>query len=343
MKKVKNLVVVAISIVLIGSACHTSDPPPATVGNWIASDGFDGNGRSGAVSFVIGDSAYVATGYDGTIRYNDLWRYNIAKGWAQCAVMPGAARNAGVGFAVGSKGYVATGYDGVNKLQDTYEYNPATNTWVSKASLPDPANGAMGSGARYGAVGFGIGAYGYVCSGYTGSHQKDLWQFNPTTNVWVQKSSMNTSNKRQGAVAFVYQDTAYIVSGSNNGTQVSEMARYNPATDTWTKLRDIANISSDNYDDAYTSIVRSNAVGFVIGSKGYLATGQNGSNLATVWEYDFATDLWTAKANFERSARNSAVAFTLGGRGFVATGTNSTYYYDNMDEFKPNDTYNAND
>jgi hypothetical protein len=356
MKHLKKLVIIATSFVLLGVACTTTDDTTAaaTTGNWVKSNGFDGNGRAGAVSFVIGDVAYVGTGFDGTIRYNDFFAYDpTLDTWSQKAVMVmkvsgqpdvvAAKRNSAAAFAVGTKGYVTTGYDGINKLQDTWEYDAVGDTWTKKADFPDPVNGAVGSGARYGAVGFGILTKGYVCSGYTGSHTKDLWEFNPATNVWTAKASMNTSDKRTGAVALVYGDKAYIVSGSNNGSVVTEMAMYDPATNVWTKKRDIANLSSENYDDTYTSIVRSNAVGFVIGTKGYLTTGENGSNLKTTWEYDFATDVWTAKTSFERSDRNSAVGFAVKGKGFVTTGRNSTYYFDNMDEFKPNDTYNAND
>ena len=56
----------------------------------------------------------------------------------------------------------------------------------------------------------------------------------------------------------------------------------------WTELRQIANISTDSYDDNYADIVRSNAVGFIIGDKAYITTGENGSLLSTTWEYDFA-------------------------------------------------------
>ena len=154
---------------------------------------------------------------------------------------------------------------------------------------------------------------------------------------------MNTSDKRTGAAAFVYNNQAYIVSGTNNGTTVTEMAMYDPATNLWTKKRDIANLSSEAYDDAYTSIVRGNAVAFVIGDKGYLATGENGANIRTTWQYDFATDTWLEKTGYERSDRNSATGFAVKGRGFVTLGRNSTFYFDNMDEFKPLDTYNAND
>jgi hypothetical protein len=350
MKHLKNLVLVATSFVLIGVACKSSTTDTTTtVGNWVYRAGYDGVGRAGAVSFVINDIAYVGTGFDGTIRYSDFYAYDPnLDAWSNVASMPVLAgkRNSASAFTISGKGYVATGYDGVNRLQDNWEYNPVNNTWSQKASLPDPANSAVGSGARYGAVGFGIGAKGYICTGYTGTHTKDLWEFDPANGAmgtWTSKASMNTSAKRRDAVALVYNNEAYIVSGTNNGTTVTEMAKYNPSTDKWTKLRDISNLSTDTYDDAYTSIVRGSAVGFVIGTKGYLATGQNGSNVNTVWEYDFGLDVWTAKTNFERSTRNSAVGFTVGGRGFVGLGTNSTYYFDNLDEFKPNDAYYAND
>lgn len=350
MKHLKNLAIVATSFVLIGVACTSSTTEEiTTVGNWVKRSAFDGNGRAGAVSFVIGDTAYVGTGFDGTIRYSDFWKYNVNSGsWTQIAAMPAAAglRNSAVAFTANGKGYVTTGYDGVNKLQDTWEYDPSTGAWKQMANLPDPVNGALHSGARYGSVGFGIGAKGYVCTGYTGSHTKDLWEFDPTNGplgTWTQKASMNTSDKRRDAAVMVYNNQAYIVSGTNNGSTVTEMAKYDPATDAWTKLKDIANLSSEAYDDTYTSIVRGSAVAFVIGDYGYLATGQNGSNVNTVWEYNFKTDVWVAKTAFERSTRNAAIGFGLSGKGFVGLGTNSTYYFDNFDEFKPNDTYNAND
>ncbi len=348
MNRLKNLVIIATSFTLIGFACTPTGTTPETsvLGNWVKRSAFDGNGIAGAVSFVIGDTAYVGTGFDGIVRFNDFWSYDpTTDSWSQRALMPIGAgkRNSAVAFAAAGKGYITTGYDGINRLQDNWEFNPLTNTWAQKANLPDPINGSAGSGARYGAVGFGILGKGYVCSGYTGTHTKDLWEYNPGTDAWTTKPSMNTSDKRTGAIALVHNDKAYIVSGTNNGSVVTEVAMYDPGTSTWTKKRDIANLTSETFDDAYTSIVRTNAVGFVIGSKGYIATGENGFNIKPTWEYDFATDLWTLKTSYERSERNAAVGFAVKGKGYVTLGRNSTFYFDNLDEFKPNDTYNAND
>lgn len=351
MKHFKNLVLVATSIVLIGVACtKDTTATTSTVGNWVKRSAFDGNGRAGAACFVINDIAYVGTGYDGTTRYNDLWAFNPAtQSWSQKAYLPSVAvkRNSAAAFAIGTKGYIVggacdanLGYNG--KLNDTWEYDATSNTWSanSLATLPDP-NATVGSGARYGAVGFAINGKGYVATGYTGSHTKDIYEFNGTT--WTQKTSMPSTDKRTGATVMIYQNKAYFVTGTNNGVAVNEMWVYDPSNDTWAQKRNITNTSSDSYDDAYTTIARSNAVAFVIGDKGYVTTGINGAYVNNTWEYNFADDTWTEKTRFERTERSDAVAFAIGGRGYVALGKNSTYYFDNLEEFKPNDTYDAND
>jgi Kelch motif len=356
MKHLKSLVMVATSVVLISTACNKTDETTATsiptVGNWVKRSAFDGNGRAGAASFVIDGLAYVATGYDGTQRYNDLWSFNPdTESWKQKASMPTAAgkRNSAVAFAIGKMGYIVGGatdgnsmYNG--KLNDTWEYDAMMDIWTptAKGSLPDP-NATVGSGARYGAVGFAINGKGYICSGYTGSHTKDLYEFDGTN--WIAKTSMPSTDKVQGATVLVYGSDAYIVTGSNNGVVTNQMWKYTPATDKWTAKRNITNTSTEAYDDLYNSITRSYGVGFVNGTKGYITTGVSASSSYnnTTWEYNFDTDLWVQKSNFERAERSDAVAFTVKGKSYVALGKNTTYYYDNVDEFQPDVTLNTND
>ncbi|HVZ55719.1 MAG TPA: hypothetical protein VG870_03590, partial [Chitinophagaceae bacterium] len=272
----------------------------------------------------------------GEKRLNDLWQYDPAKDfWLQKADFPGVARSSAVAFDAAGKGYVTTGFDGLNKLKDTWEYDPGSNSWTQKADF-------AGS-ARYDAVGFGIQDKGYVSTGFDGNYLKDFWQYDPTSDSWTQKVSMGGS-KRSGAVAFVYQNKAYICTGINNGsnTTVNDLWMYDPAADAWTEKRKISNVSTDSYDDNY-AIIRDNAAAFVMGDKAYVTTGENGSLLNDTWEYDFATDLWVKKTAFEGSARQGAVGFSVSDRGYVATGRNSTYAFDDIREFHPSETYNAND
>jgi N-acetylneuraminic acid mutarotase len=136
---------------------------------------------------------------------------------------------------------------------------------------------------------------------------------------------------------------AYVVSGANNGAALNDLWMYDPDADAWTQKRQIINVSTDSYDDNYTSIARYNAVAFVMGNFAYLATGENGSINSTTWEYDPSSDLWTQKTPFEGTARTGAVAFTLSDRGFVVTGRSGSLSFDNCYEWHPNDAVNAND
>src|SRR5689334_22578295 len=115
------------SVFITQSGCTKADDDADSdlVGNWVRSSDFDGNARSEAVTFTIGDKVYLATGTSSTQRYNDLWEYDInLKYWTQKASLPGNARSSAVAFTINGKGYVATGYDGSNRLNDVWEYDP---------------------------------------------------------------------------------------------------------------------------------------------------------------------------------------------------------------------------
>ncbi|MES2778242.1 MAG: tail fiber domain-containing protein [Bacteroidota bacterium] len=67
---------------------------------------------------------------------------------------------------------------------------------------------------------------------------------------------------------------------------------------------------------------RYGAVGFSIGGKGYVGTGNSGgSDKKDFWEYDAATNVWTQKANFGGTARVLAVGFSIGAKGYIGTGS----------------------
>jgi len=89
-------------------------------------------------------------------------------------------------------------------------------------------------------------------------------------------------------------------------------------------------------EDDY-SIVRSNAVGFTIGTYGYIATGKGGigGGMNSVWEYDPSRDEWEEKTAFEGVVREGAISFYNGARAFLTTGKSGTLYLDDTAEFFP--------
>ncbi len=335
MKVIKGFFLFA-SLAVLFASCDGDDEVDI-LGNWVNLSDFEGVTRGDAVSFSIGDYGYVGTGYDGTTRLKDFWRYDSQTNyWTQIAEFPGDARNAAVGFSAAGKGYVGTGYNNDRvRLNDFWEYDPTLDKWTRKADFAGTA--------RYGAVAFSINNIGYIGSGYDGNYLKDFWAYDPASDTWEQKVSI-VGSKRMDAVAFVINNKGYVVTGINNGAYVNDMLEYDPATGLWTEKRKISDVSDETYDDDYT-IIRSNAASMVIGNKAYVTTGTSGSLKNDVWEYDVLTDTWDTKTSFEGTSRTDAVAFSITNntKAYIATGRSGTSYFDDLWEFKPNDEYDKLD
>lgn len=335
MYSAKKWLGISLVSVLFLTACHKSstDPNNSDVGNWVNRYEMNGNVRGEAVSFVIGDTAYVGSGFDGTERLSDFYAFNPAtNSWYQTANIPGVPRNSAVAFAAAGKGYVGTGFDGVNKLNDFYQYDPSTNQWTQKASF-------AGS-ARYDAVAFSINNVGYVTTGFDGSYLKDFWKYDPATDTWTEQPD-GIGSKRSGAVAFVYNNVAYVATGTNNGQLVNDFWKYDGTA--WTELRKITNISTDSYDDDYSDIIRSNAAAFVMGDTAFLSTGENSGYISKTWAYVISSDQWIRRTAFEGAARSGAVGFAVQNRGYISCGKSSSQYFDDVWEFHPDETYNSLD
>lgn len=319
---------------LLFVSCNNDDDDEELLGDWEKASDFDGVPRSEAVCFVIGNNAYLATGVDiDKDRLRDLWVYNTEEDyWIQKADMPAEAkaRSGAVAFAASNKGFVGTGVDdNGDKLKDFWSYNPATNTW-SKVDAEFPGT------ARYSGVAFAINDKGYVGTGVdTNGETKDFYEYSPSSNTWEQIPF--TGSKRRDACAFVIGTKAYFVSGANSQLSESKFYVFDGTTKKWTQLRDIADTDSDlDYDDDYTSIVRSGAVAFAASGKGYLVTGSNTSSISNVWEYNPDTDLWVEKTSFQGASRSEAVGFGIGNFGYIATGkSSSTYTFDDLAKFDP--------
>ena len=324
MNKLKYIVFLLAVLTAISCSKDDDEDEDDDIGNWIQSSTFDGIARSSASSFIIGNKAYVGTGYDGDDYLNDFWEFNIDGGfWVQKANFPGSPRSSTSSFSVANFGYMGVGYDGTNEKKDFYKYDPATNTWVQVANF--------GGNLRRSAIGFNSDTHGYIGCGYDGTNdKKDIWKYNPTLDTWTEVIGFG-GNKRRDAITFKIDNKVYMGTGKSNGVNLRDFWRFDLATDTWTKLRDITVNDDDDNTDKY-AITRSNGVGFTIGGYGYVAVGTpNGGT----FEYNPSNDYWTRRTTLEAVGRQDAVAISNGTRGFVLLGRSGNLYLDDMYEFKP--------
>lgn len=334
----KYLIVTFSVIALLISSCNifSSDSDDDEWGDWWKVSSFEGISRSNATMFTINGKGYVGTGYDGSDRLNDFWEYNPDQNfWTQKADFPGPPRSAAVGFSAAGKGYLGTGYnDDIqgDYLDDFWAYDPETNSWQQVADF--------GGSARYGAVAFSLGSYGYVGTGNDDNYLKDFWRYDPGADQWSQIVSI-PGEKRMDATAFVINDTAYVGTGTNNGLYEADFWSYEPEGG-WTRLHNI----DEDEDEETLAIPRGNALGFSLNGKGYITLGERSGVRSDIWEYDPVTDTWSDDlANFEGTSRRDAVGFAIGDRAYLGTGTNGSSRYDDFWAFDPlllndEDTYN---
>lgn len=311
-------------------ACNEGTDDDDSDGNWVKLSDFEGNTRSGAVSFTIGDFAFVGLGSDGDDYLNDFWRYDPSRNfWQEMAPFPGEGRIASVGFSIGAKGYVGTGFNEdleIEELKDFWEYDSETNTWTQLSDF--------GGSARYSSVAFTLSGSGYVGTGYDGSYLKDFWKYDPSADEWAQTVSLFGS-KRESAIAFVIDDVAYVGSGRNNGQFIFDFWSFSPETDSWNDLS-IEDSDDDSYDEFNDAMGRYDAVAFVMDGIAYISTGLTDSYTSATFSYDPVRNRWDDEwTSFEGTSRASAVSFTINNQGYVVTGRSASQRHDDIWVFDP--------
>ncbi|MDB5119634.1 MAG: type sorting protein [Sphingobacteriales bacterium] len=73
---------------------------------------------------------------------------------------------------------------------------------------------------------------------------------------------------------------------------------------------------------------RAQAVGFSIGNKEYLGTGNDNSGIYKndFWEYDPSADKWTRKADFPGSPRFASTGISINNKGYIGLGISKEIY-----------------
>jgi hypothetical protein len=294
-----------------------------TANTWTKLNDFNGVARSNAVSFVIGNDAYVGTGLSASgTKLNDFWRYNSSTdSWSQVQNATPYPRHRAIAFGIGNKGYMGTGDIG-NSLEfqtnDFWEYDPSQNIWTVKLSV--------GLAARQSAVAFVLNNKGYVTTGYTSTattvtYDNSLWEYDPATGIWTQRPNF-PSTGRETAGSFNIGNIGYLTGGTNLNSTLffKDLWSYDPNSQQW------------QLKAAYpTNILPSPIVScFAIGNKGYIFGRNDSPQFGTNYflEYDPSLNSYNSKSI--PSTFSSAASFSLCTAGYLVTGggTKNVFRYD---------------
>ncbi len=210
---------------------------------------------------------------------------------------------------------------GESSVAYTVPENPEADHYLWK--IPEQAEIVSGQGTNSIVVNFGRKS-GSVCvslfsKGEEISLDTCLEVKFDRSNQWCRELDF-TGGFRGSAVGFSIGNKGYIVTGVDPSNSIPQYKldfwEFDPELKTWTEKA------------PFPGAARSYAVGFGIGTKGYIGTGTNemtGASYNDFWEYDPATDNWTKKADCSFPARKHAFGFSIGNKGYIGSGGNSTF------------------
>lgn len=283
--------------------------------NFTAETDFPGQGRFGAVRFVIGDKVYVGLGEAGAGNYpKDFYQYDAVSGqWTQIANFPGAGRESGIAYAVNGKGYVGLGAaftsTSTTVFKDLWRYDPTVNQWTQL--------GDFDGGARSKAVAFVVGGEAYIGTGSDADFvfTNDFWKFNPAADSWAKQNSLSNLDPRFGSIVTVLDNKAYLCGGrGNNNTLFSQIHVFDPAANPkqWTLKKSDAN-----------NLRFVDGAGFVAQGKVYFCYG---INVNFVTEYDPVANQVSNLGDLlglGHPYRYALIAFNAGNQAFLGLGYTS--------------------
>ena len=191
---------------------------------WLKRADFPGAERYGATAFYLNGVGYAGTG-TGSNYYLDFYKYDPATDtWETGVSIQGSKRAFATNFIIDNKAYVVGGVNNGGYVYDFWMFDPETQTWQEKAYITnrtdDDFDDDYTSIARANTVAFVINGYGYLATGDFSGLNSNTWEYNPTTDRWVERTSFEGS-ARTAAVGFAIDDRAFVLTGRGSTTQTT--------------------------------------------------------------------------------------------------------------------------
>jgi N-acetylneuraminic acid mutarotase len=154
----------------------------------------------------------------------------------------------------------------------------------------------------------------------------EIWEFDPTTAIWTQKTSGPAIGRVHPAFSVV-GDRVYIGQGQQNGTwsDLADWYEYNATTDTWTAKTTFMSL-------------RHHAAGATVGNTIYVGTGHHLDTMHDDWyAYDATNDTWQVKSNFTGNGRSAANSVASNGKVYFFAGEDEINFarFDDFREYDP--------
>lgn len=201
---------------------------------------------------------------------------------------------------------------------DLWEYDPTTNVWSQKADFPGPGRlmtkGFSINQKIYAGFGFVIAASGPNAG--SNDYQTDLYEFDPATNKWIQKSNGLLG---RGDLFFTINNKMYSVN-----PEFRAVNKYNAETDTWFESKWEKNEAAPPSSD-----ISGNNVLFSVAEKEYIITTAWKKNkiVNQLWELDPNKIIWHRKNDLPTPGSDSIFVISTAGKNYAVTGNRKILEY----------------
>lgn len=200
------------------------DPQAPSGQQWTQKADFMGTARYNSVGFAINDKGYIGTGYDNNW-LKDFYAYDpTTDSWEQVVSLGGAKRENAFAFVINGVAYVGGGRNNGIYETDFWSFEPGQQLWTRLEDLDEDDEYEL---IRDGALGLGSGATGFVIGGTSGSTLGTVWEYDPLTDTWEEKNSMEGA-ARTNLTGFVVESRIFIVSGEISGTRLDDIWEFRP-------------------------------------------------------------------------------------------------------------------
>lgn len=276
--------------------------------------------RAAAVSFVVGEYAYVFGGRDAEGNYlNDLWRYDIANdAWTSMRETPLRSRVNATACVHNGIVYIGLGFNGqysnsTGYLSDWWSYNASTDTWQQLSDFPANttarAISLVGDGELY--VGYGF-CWTYERDMYRYNIAEDMWNF---IDVHLDRKAFTFPTRSFGGVGTTCQNRYFAGTGFR-AYSLNWWGEFLPEG-AWVKRKNVP-----GYKRTTAACTATKDFVYVIGGMHFGGVNTDGKVLSDIQQYNPGTDNWQYVGNLPDGGRMNHIAFSVGNRVYVGLGEN---------------------
>ncbi|MFI2742179.1 Kelch repeat-containing protein [Zhouia sp. PK063] len=195
---------------------------------WKTIAAFPENARRGAVAFGINGFGYFGTGFDGDNDRKDFWKYDpTTDTWSQILGFGGDKRRYATTFTINNKVYLGTGVASGSYVKDFWVFDPSDESWTQLTDLDDDDDYNI---LRSNAVGFAIDNYGYIATGTYSGTTSSVWQYDPGTDTWEEKTGFEGVS-RQDAIVISNGTQAFLGLGRSGTLYLDDFREFFPYQD----------------------------------------------------------------------------------------------------------------